>query len=113
LVDFATPVNGRSDVSYWVRGNTPPTNPIRIVNFSATSASSGINVRSGPGTNFGIVRRIGGKQRINFDAWQYGTTERDLWLGTPDARWYRISGTNQWVASAVVFGNAPGSRPMP
>ncbi len=115
IVDFATPVNGRSDVSYWVRGNTPPTNPnpIRIVNFSATSASSGINVRSGPGTNFGIVRRIGGNQRINFDAWQYGTTERDLWMGTPDARWYRISGTNQWVASAVVFGNAPNSRPMP
>jgi len=115
IVDFATPVNGRSDVSYWVKGTTPqpPTNPIRIVNFSATSASSGINVRSGPGTNFGVVRRIGGNQRINFDAWQYGTTERDLWMGTPDARWYRISGTNQWVASAVVFGNAPNSRPMP
>ncbi|MEA5489646.1 MULTISPECIES: CHAP domain-containing protein [Pseudanabaena] len=115
IVDFATPVNGRSDVSYWVRGNVsrPPSNPIRSVRFSGTSASGGINVRSGPGTNFGVVRRIGGNQRINFDAWQYGTTERDLWMRTPDARWYRISGTNQWVASAVVFGNAPNSRPMP
>ena len=47
IVDFATPVNGRSDVSYWVKGNTlqPPTNPIRYVSFSGTSASSGINVR--------------------------------------------------------------------
>ena len=114
LVDFGTPVNGRSDVSYWVKG-TPPrdTNLPRIVNFSGTSASSGLNVRSGPGTNFGVVRRIGGNQRIYFDAWQYGTTERDVWSGTSDARWYRISGTNQWVASAVIYGNAPGSRPMP
>jgi surface antigen len=73
IVDFATPVNGRSDVSYWVKGNTPPppTNPIRYVSFSATSASGGINVRSGPGTNFGVVRRIGGNQRINFDAWHW------------------------------------------
>ena len=90
-----------------------PPNPIRFVNFSATSASGGINVRSGPGTNFGVVRRIGGNQRVFFDAWQYGTTERDVWSGTLDARWYRISGTNQWVASAVVLGNAPNSRPMP
>jgi surface antigen len=44
IVDFATPVNGRSDVTYWVKGNTPPppTNPIRSVSFSATSASGGI-----------------------------------------------------------------------
>lgn|GEM_PF-573749 len=117
VVDFASPVNGRTDVSYWVRGNTstPPTNtnPIRFVNFSAVTASSGVNVRSGPGSNFGIVRRIGGNQRVSFNAWQYGTTETDLWLRTPDARWYRISGTNQWISSAVVFGNAPNSRPMP
>ena len=115
IVDFGTAVNGRSDVSYWVKGNTstPPSNPIRYVSFSGTSASSGINARSGPGTNFGVTRRVAGNQRVYFDAWQYGTTERDLWLGTSDARWYRISGTNEWVASAFIYGNAPGSRPMP
>jgi len=115
LVDFANPVNGRTDVSYWVKGNTPtpPANSIRYVNFSSITASSGVNGRSGPGSNFPIVRYSAGNQRVYFDAWQYGTTQRDLWLGTPDARWYRISGTNQWISSAVVFGNAPNSRPMP
>ena len=89
-------------------GTTPP-----AVRFSARTASSGVNVRSGPGTNFGIVRRIGGNQTVNFDAWQYGTRERNIWTGAPDARWYRIAGTNQWISGAVVIGSAPGSRPMP
>lgn len=56
--------------------------------------------------------RIAPNQRINFDAWTFGDVVNDFWTGSPDARWYRIAGTNQWVASAVVNGNAPGSRPM-
>jgi hypothetical protein len=84
-----------------------------VVRFSARTASSGVNVRSGPSTNSSIVRRIGGNQTVNFDAWQYGTTERNIWTGAPDARWYRIVGTNQWISGAVVIGSAPGSRPMP
>ena len=87
--------------------------PFCQVRFSARTASSGVNVRSGPGTNFGIVRRIGGNQTVNFDCWMHGTTERNIWTGAPDARWYRIAGTNQWISGAVVIGTAPGSRPRP
>lgn len=100
--------------AYFRRGLIADTNPIREVRFSARTASTGVNVRSGPGTNFDIVRRIGGNQTVNFNAWKYGTTERDVFSGTPDARWYRIAGTNnEWISSAVVIGNAPNSRPLP
>lgn len=92
---------------------TPPNGAICQGTFSARTASSGVNVRSGPGTNFGIARRIGGNQTVTFDCWMHGTRERDIWTGAPDARWYRIAGTNQWISSAVVIGNAPGSRPLP
>ena len=91
---------------------TPPPNNFISVTFSARTAPAGVNVRSGPGTNFPVVRVIGGNQNVGFTGWTYGTVVTDLWLGTPDARWYRIA-DNQWVASAVVYGNAPGSRPMP
>ena len=92
---------------------TPPNGAICENPFSARTASSGVNVRSGPGTNFSIVRRIGGNQTVTFDCWMHGTAERDIWTGVRDARWYRIAGTNQWISSAVVIGNAPGSRPLP
>ena len=91
--------------------NPPPDN-IRVVSFSGRTAPAGVNVRSGPGTNFPVVRSIGGNQTVRFTGWTYGTVVTDIWLRTPDARWYRIA-DNQWVASAVVYGNAPNSRPMP
>jgi hypothetical protein len=89
----------------------PPSSNIRLVNFSATAAPEGVNVRSGPSLSASIVGRIGPNQRINFDAWTYGDTVNDRWTGRPDRRWYRVAGTNNWVASAVVNGNAPGSQP--
>ena len=91
--------------------SNPPSN-IRVVNFSGRTAPAGVNVRSGPGTNFPVVRSIGGNQNVNFTGWTYGTVVTDIWSRTPDARWYRIA-DNQWVSSAVIWGNAPNSRPMP
>jgi hypothetical protein len=93
------------------RTTTPPPNNIVVVNFSATAAPEGVNVRSGPSLSASIVGRIGPNQRINFDAWTYGDAVPDRWTGKPDRRWYRVAGTNNWVASAVVNGNAPGSQP--
>lgn len=122
VTTFGTSTRGRRDISFWKRGNgapTPPpaTNPpasgIRSVNFSATAAPAGVNIRSGPSLSAAVVGRLAPNQRANFDAWTYGSVVNDLWLGKPDARWYRIAGTNHWVASAVVYGNAPGSKPMP
>ena len=50
---------------------------------------------------------------LSFDAWRYGETGTDYQLGTPDARWFRIAGTNEWVPSAYINGNPPNSSPMP
>ncbi|MEG3925959.1 PA14 domain-containing protein [Microcoleus sp. T3_D1] len=87
---------------------------VESANFSAwVMPTNGANVRSGPGTNFAIVSVSPYQATIQFDGWTYGERIPDEQLGTPDERWYRIAGTNNWMASAVVFGNAPGSTPLP
>ncbi|MEH1794440.1 MULTISPECIES: peptidoglycan DD-metalloendopeptidase family protein [unclassified Nostoc] len=82
-----------------------------FVNFSAITAPAGVNVRSSPSTSASIVGRLGGNVRVDFVEWKYGDSVPDTWTGKPDRRWYRIAGTNNWIASAVVNGNAPGSQP--
>jgi muramidase (phage lysozyme)/murein DD-endopeptidase MepM/ murein hydrolase activator NlpD len=104
-----------SDANYQ-NPQTPTPDPSGVVsaNFSASvMATAGANIRSGPGTNYAIVGGSPYQSNLEFDAWTYGETVTDVSLGTPDARWYRIKGTNNWVASAVVNGNAPGSTPLP
>ena len=87
---------------------------VESVNFYASVMPTvGANVRSGPGTNFAIVSVSPYQATIQFDGWTYGERIPDEQLGTPDERWYRIAGTNNWMASAVVFGNAPESTPLP
>jgi hypothetical protein len=113
ITRFARSINNRTDISFWQRGGSTNNGNIRSVNFSATAAPAGVNVRSGPSLTATIVGRLAPNQRVSFNAWTYGSVATDMWLGTPDARWYRIAGTNNWVASAVVLGNAPGSKPMP
>jgi subtilisin family serine protease/surface antigen len=76
-------------------------------------ATIGANVRSGPGTSYPIVGSRSYNSYVNFDGWTYGERITDIALGTPDERWYRIAGTNQWIASAIIDGNAPGSTPLP
>jgi hypothetical protein len=111
-----TAVNGRNDVSFWVRGN-PPTSTIYSVNFSGKAAPVTVNVRSGPSLSAPNIGSLQPNQAVSFSAWTFGSVVNDYWIGTPDARWYRLSykvnGQDAWVASAVVNGNAPGSRPMP
>jgi surface antigen len=120
LTKFGTSINGRSDISFWAKtSNTnPQTNPstesnIHKVNFSAKAAPVQIKVRPDPSTKNPPVSVIEANQPISFDAWTYGEVLPDYWTNQSDARWYRIAGTNNWVASAVVAGNAPGSKPMP
>jgi hypothetical protein len=86
---------------------------IRSVNFSARTGPWIVKVRSGPGTNFPEVGKLGANQPVNFSGWTFGMVIPDGWTNQPDARWYRLAGTNNWVASATISGNAPGSRPMP
>lgn len=41
---------------------------------------------------------------LNFEALTYGYTGNYFKLGTPDNRWFRITGTNYWVPSATIYG---------
>jgi surface antigen len=92
---------------------TTPCNAIRTVtSFFATAAPTGVNIRSAPSLSASIVGRLQPNERRSFDAWTYGDTVTDIWLNRPDARWYRLSGTNTWVASGVVNGN-PNPAPPP
>ncbi|MEG4225743.1 PA14 domain-containing protein [Microcoleus sp. N9_B2] len=101
-----TPSERAADSPFW------PT--VESTNFSAwVMTTMGANVRSGPGTNFAIVGGYPYQATIQFDGWTYGERIPDEQLATPDERWYRIAGTNNWIASAIVNGNAPGSTPLP
>lgn len=84
---------------------------IRYVNFSGRAAWTGVNIRSGPSLNASILQRAQPNQLLYFDGWKYSDSVNDLWYNQPDARWYKLSGQNAWVASAVIWGNAPGSTP--
>lgn len=120
-IGFGTAIDGRSDVSFWMRtnsatNNTPSTNTpsnssIRTVNFSGTTSSYRSNVRSAPSTTASIAGFINPNTRVSFDAFTYAESVNDIWNNQPDRRWYRIAGTNTWLASAIVYGNAPGSNP--
>lgn len=121
VTNFGTSVNGRGDVTFWVRGNNSNAAPqqqqqndFRQANFSAwVMSSNGVTLRNSPRLGDRSNQAVGFRQNLNFDGWAYGETVNDLQLGSPDARWYKIAGTNFWVPSAYVNGNAPNSRPMP
>jgi surface antigen len=114
-VRFATSVNGRSDVSFWVRGNTSSGQQgFTQARFSAwVMSTTGVNLRNSPRLADRSNQNVAYRQTLSFDGWTYGETVNDLQLGTPDARWYKVAGQNLWVPSAYVYGNAPNSRPMP
>ena len=114
-----TPVNGRSDVSFWIRGGgggtttTSPNTGIIRVNFSGwVMSTTGTNLRNSPHLSDRSSQNVAYRQTLSFDAWTYGDTVTDLQLGTPDARWYKLAGQNYWVPSAYISGNAPNSKPM-
>jgi surface antigen len=107
-------ITPNSRFSYWVKGgstNTTNTNSIYSVNFTGVTSNNRTNVRPSPGTSANPVGYINPNTRLSFDAWTYSTAVNDLWTGRPDRRWYRIAGTQYWVASATINGNAPGSQP--
>ncbi len=123
VINFGS-VNNRPDVTFWVRGNNSNNgqqqqvqqqqNGFRQVNFPAwVMSSNGITLRNSPRLGDRSNQMVGFRQNLNFDGWTYGEVVNDLQVGTPDARWYKIAGTNFWVPSAYVNGNAPNSRPMP
>jgi CHAP domain len=112
--NVSTAVNGRNDIAFYARGSNPaPSNnsSVNSVNFTGMTSNYQTNVRSAPSSTANIVSYIQPNQRVSFDGWTYGSIVNDMWTGKPDRRWYKIAGTNTWVASAVINGNAPGSQP--
>ncbi|MGB8955467.1 MAG: hypothetical protein WCC10_08835, partial [Tumebacillaceae bacterium] len=81
------------------------------VSFSGITASAGVNVRSGPGTNYAIVGSKPGNVSVQFAGIEYGTITPDAWLGKPDPRWfyYYENGVKRYIASAVIDGQPPAS----
>ncbi|MBL0385751.1 C40 family peptidase [Tumebacillus sp. ITR2] len=79
------------------------------VSFSGITASAGVNVRSGPGTNYPIVSSIAGNVSVQFSGLEYGTIVNDVWYNKPDPRWfyYIEGGQKRYIASAVVDGLPP------
>ncbi len=87
---------------------------MRWVNFSGTVGPRiGVNLRYSPRFSDRSPNNEPYNKRLEFDAWTYGEVGADLWLGTPDARWFKVKGTNLWVPSAYINGNPPNSSPMP
>jgi hypothetical protein len=112
--NIITPIDGRGDISFWARttnNSNSSSSSIRTVNFTGTTSQYSTNVRSAASSSANSLGSIKPNTRLSFDAWTYGTTEKDVWTGKPDRRWYRIAGSNYWVASAAINGNAPGSIP--
>ena len=91
--------------------STPSTNSgINWVNFSGTVGPSiGVNLRNSPRNSDRSRRNEPYGKKLEFDGWKYGETLTDMWLGTPDSRWFKVKGTNLWVPSAYIFGNPPSS----
>jgi surface antigen len=103
-----------SAMSYWAKsGNTGGTtsNTFNSVNFTGTTSNYRTNVCSGASSNSSLVGYINPNTRVSFSGWMYGDAVNDLWTGRPDRRWYRITGTNNYVASGTINRNAPGSQP--
>jgi murein DD-endopeptidase MepM/ murein hydrolase activator NlpD len=88
---------------------------VREVPFTAWSQSSPLKAYSGPGLQYPVTRNVAKNSILYFSGWTYGQALPDQFLASRplDARWYRLSGTNEFMPSAYVLGNAPGSRPTP
>jgi pimeloyl-ACP methyl ester carboxylesterase len=93
---------------------TPGNSNITWVNFSGTVGPSiGVNLRNSTSFADRSSRNEPNGKRLEFDAWAYGETGTDMWTGQPDARWFKVKGTNLWVPSAYINGNPPNSSSMP
>jgi uncharacterized protein with LGFP repeats len=97
--------NAYFDLSWEKIGGAVSSDGFNAANFRG-SVKYGINIRSGPGTSYGVVDSIS-SGTLSFDGWKAGTSHYDQEAGQYDNRWFRIQGTDKWVASAYINGN-PG-----
>lgn len=69
-----------------------------------TRSIDGVNVRSGPGSNYPLLRKLGINQSVDFvEIERSGTNHYDYLSKQYNDDWYRISGTsNQWVSGSHI-----------
>ncbi|HEX8272737.1 MAG TPA: peptidoglycan DD-metalloendopeptidase family protein [Longimicrobiaceae bacterium] len=87
---------------------TAPNEPTTSVSSAATGriATGGpYNLRSGPGTNYGVVGTIAGGTQVTITCQAYGTTHTGPW-GTTNL-WDRLS-DGRWITDAYVYTGTNG-----
>jgi murein DD-endopeptidase MepM/ murein hydrolase activator NlpD len=101
LISDKSIVNGNTDSFY-------------VSDFLGTVTSpEGINIRSGPGTNYSRVGLLNNGASLSFNGLAHGTQVYDQKTGQNNDRWFRIKGTDTWVASALINGNSVQSNSNP
>ena len=87
--------------------NPSPSDP---PDFKGKVKPNTLNIRSGPGTNYDPPISFASKgTELTFDGWTNGTSVYDEEAKANDDSWFRIKGTNSWVASALINGNPPAN----
>lgn len=74
--------------------------------FSGDTRGSGARIRTGASMADDVARTIGPYCELQFDGYCLGDVVADPLGGTPDMRWFEVSGGGV-VSSAVIHGNPP------
>ncbi len=72
--------------------------------------SVALNIRSGPGTGYNDIGDLQSGTQLIFDGWTNGSLYKDI-TGQQQDQWFRIKGTNNWVAGAYIIGNPTQDTP--
>ncbi|MER5642408.1 hypothetical protein ABT095_36405 [Kitasatospora sp. NPDC002227] len=87
-----------------------PARPAEGAAFQGTTYTGSTRVRSGASRSTPVIDQIPAGCRVQFVGYCIGDVEMDPTSGTPDVRWFKLSGGGL-VASAVVHGNPPTGLP--
>jgi hypothetical protein len=78
------------------------------------ASATGAKVRSTPNIRpDNVIGVRAANESVRFTQWTYGDSVPALGLGTADERWYYDAVKGGWISSALVYGDAPGSTPLP
>lgn len=79
--------------------------------FAGNTRGSGARIRAGASMADNVVRTIEPFCQLQFDGYCLGDVVADAFGGTPDMRWFKVTGGGE-VSSAVIHGNPPtGLKP--
>ncbi|WP_413176349.1 Calx-beta domain-containing protein [Anabaena azotica] len=93
---------------YWEE--VPSTTSSSSFTGSVIAMGNSLHIRSGPGTGYSEVNAAQPGESLIFDAWTRGSSYEDINKQSDD-RWYRIQGTQNWVAGAYIVGTVKANTP--